>query len=272
MGLTPPRLSWISFDARELFYLGAKRGSVRRISSSPDALRTAAGISDDTNILVYLNAPDPELEGLYAMGDALAPALSRLRVQAIGAPTYSVYIHRPRVDQIFNLQRMFTVLSELSEHRLPVIPTVFYAREADVLAWRDWLLSNSSVWLIGVVVQRQEETFFQDQITQVTRIQRALERTGRGLHVLLYGVGSPERVMTAHQLGLRRFACVSSNAAMAAGKGRLLEYRAGRIQSRKAPELNKNELFSKNLERQIEAIASVLPDGDGLIFDPREFY
>ena len=270
MGLTPPALSWISFDARELFYLSGRRGSIRRISSSPVEFRLAAGIDARANVLVYLNAPDPELEGLYAMGNALAPALQTLGVQVVGAPTYSVYIHRPRVDQIFNLQRMFTVLSELSEQGLPVIPTVFYAREADVVAWRDWLLANPNVWLIGVVVQRQEEAFYQDQITQITRIQRDLEQTGRSLHVLLYGVGSPHRASTARDIGLRRFACVSSNAAMAAGEGRLLTYITGRLKSRKAPEFDRNQLFAKNLAHQIEALAAVIPAEDGLISHPEK--
>jgi hypothetical protein len=55
---------------------------------------------------------------------------------------------------------------------------------------------------------------------------------------------------------------------MAAGKGRLLTYLAGRLNSRKAPEFDRDQLFAKNLAHQIEALASVLPAEDGLICHP----
>ena len=223
------------------------------------------GVPANTRVLVYLNGSDPRLEGLYLMGAEVGDTLGRIGVSLVGAPSFSMFLVRPRSDQIYNLRRMFTVLGELEERDLPVFPTVFATGEADIACWVRWLAERPRVWLVGTVIQRQEARYFDDQIMQLVWMQRALRDRELPLHVILYGVGAPKRVQRARELGLRCFVCITSEAAMTAGMGRRLIRANDRLIARRDPEGTREALLAANLRVQTEAFAEFPLDPGGLV-------
>lgn len=199
------------------------------------------------------------------MGTEMGSALAKVGATLIGAPTFSVLAERPRLDQVFNLRRMFTVLSELEELGLPVFPNVFAGNNDDVDAWTNWLVERPKVWVVGTVIQRQVPAFFEDLVTKLVRLQQALSTRQPPLHVVLFGVGSPKRALKARQLGLRHFACVSSNASMAAGHGRRLHWTGSDLIATRDRIVDRNSLLRDNVRAEMAAFAIVPRDG-GLIY------
>lgn len=216
MRLRCPDVPWVALDARDLFDLTPRGARPRRWTESPAALRQAAGISKETRILVYLNAADPRLEGLYGLGPEIGPILQRLEVSLVGAPSFSVYLTRPRLDQVFNLRRMFTVMGEIEDAGVPVFPNVYSTSESDTAKWIEWLSQRPEVWVIGSVLQPESGKFFEDQVRKLARIVSGVGERRVPLHVMLYGVNSPGRARRAAMLGLQNFSCISSRAAMSA--------------------------------------------------------
>lgn len=268
MRLRAPALRWVALDARDVFELSSQHGALRPGFRDAHALRVTLGISHDTRVLLYLNASDPRLEGLYRMGDAALDAIAGLNVDLVGAPSFSVFAMRPRSDQVYNLRRMFTLFGEMEERGLPVFPNVFAGNEYDVAAWVRWLDDRPRTWLVGTVLQHQDNAFFDDFIHKLVRLQHTVSARPLPLHVVLYGVSSPHRARRARAIGLRHFACVSSNAAMVAGHGQRLRWNGAsllRAMDRSAP---RHELLQWNVQAEADAFASLPVDG-GLIAAPR---
>jgi hypothetical protein len=226
-------------------------------SESSTTLRKALGVAEDTRLLVYLNSSDLRLEGLFHMGRGVGETLLKLGIALVGAPSFSVFVERPRLDQVFNLRRMFTVMGELEEHGLHVFPNVFAGNEYDIEAWTAWLEERPKVWIVGTVLQSQVPAFFDDQILKLIRLQKATEGRTPPLHVVLYGVGSPGRAIRARTLGLSRFSCVSSKAAMLAGHGRRMVWDGSRMSVTRDTADTRDHLLADNVRAEMAAFGSL---------------
>jgi len=261
----PPSIEWLSLDARDLFYLRDRRGTPRPFTGSPTQIREALGVAGDTKLLVYLNAPDPHLERLWAAGRRISGTLRDIGATLIGAPSFSMFLDRPRMDQIYNLRRMLTIWSELVDEGLTPFPTLYACSEADLQRWAAWLADRPAVWLVGTTVQAREMDVFDDQVNQLVWLQRSVSLRVVPLHVVLHGAG-PKRALRARALGLRHFACTSAGPAMVAGRGgkRLVRVGGG-FRRVPAPDLTRDQIFALNLRSHAEAFADIPLDPGGMI-------
>jgi hypothetical protein len=252
--------SWVAVDAPDLFRLSTRSGAARPWATSGAALRARLGVPAHTRVLAYLNATDDRLEGLFAMGADAAHVIAQAGVDLVGAPSYSVYLHRPRLDQVFAMRRMFTALADLEACGVPVFPTIFTAGTADIAAWADWLRSRPHVWVVGTILQMASRDFFDDIIRMLVGLQKALPSRPVPLHAVLYGVASPRRAARARALGLHHFTCVSSQAAMKALKGRRLVWDGAAVHVREDLATPRPALLADNVAVYERAFGSTPRD------------
>lgn len=101
--------------------------------------RKALGIFNDSNIkgIAEFFIKDRALEGFWENRKIIYDQLKRQEFDGVITPNFSLYEDAPRVDHLYNLQRVKTVYNEMIDSGIPAILDVGWATEEDLNYWID---------------------------------------------------------------------------------------------------------------------------------------
>lgn len=98
----------------------------------------ALGIErDDVKGIAEFYIKDRALEGFWNNRKTIYDQLKKQKFEAVITPNFSLYEDAPRIEHIYNFQRVKTVYNEMIENNIPAILDVVWATEEDLSHWID---------------------------------------------------------------------------------------------------------------------------------------
>lgn len=112
-------------------------------------LCAAFGIARGTTIILTGTDRDPPLERWWQLGEAgrrpIIHALAAAGVGLVTTPNYSLFIDRPRWDDLHAMKRIAIVHQEFLAEGMPAALHVNGRTETDFLRWADYLVARPEV-------------------------------------------------------------------------------------------------------------------------------
>ncbi|MFO1100367.1 MAG: hypothetical protein U1E81_19420 [Xanthobacteraceae bacterium] len=142
---TPVPFSTVALPLYRL--LDRKTGALRL--ADHEALCAAFGIARGTTIILTGTDRDPPLERWWQLGEAgrrpIIHALAAAGVGLVTTPNYSLFIDRPRWDDLHAMKRIAIVHQEFLAEGMPAALHVNGRTETDFLRWADYLVARPEV-------------------------------------------------------------------------------------------------------------------------------
>lgn len=117
--------------------------------SAPAHLRDAFGIGPDTAIVLTGTDRDQPLERWWAVGKlrrrAVIDAMKATGVGIVTTPNYSLFINRPRWDDLHAMKRIAIVHAEFLNEGMPAALHVNGRTEADFSRWRAYIATRPEI-------------------------------------------------------------------------------------------------------------------------------
>jgi hypothetical protein len=113
------------------------------------AMRSQFGIACDSTVLLTGTDRDPPLELWWGFGEAARRRIIRTirdtGVAMTTTPNYSLFLDRPRWDDLHSMKRIAIVHSEFITEGLPAALHINGRTDADFCRWTDYLLSRPEI-------------------------------------------------------------------------------------------------------------------------------
>ncbi|MBO6566368.1 MAG: DUF4417 domain-containing protein [Pseudomonadales bacterium] len=128
------------------------RRTARLRHSDKTTLLREMGISGNPQIILSGVNHDAPLERWWSYGAEkrieLAKGLKRMGVEMVTTPNYSLFIDRPRWDDLHSIKRIATTFEEFQEAQLPAALHVNGRTERDFERWGDFIKKHDEVaWI-----------------------------------------------------------------------------------------------------------------------------
>jgi Domain of unknown function (DUF4417) len=102
-------------------------------------LRETIGLTPQQQLVLLLFDSDPVLERLWDEAVHLLPEIAGAEYDAVVAPSYSIWLPRPRTEFLYNVKRSLIVFQALQQMNVPVVPRIAWVIEHDVRRWAEWV-------------------------------------------------------------------------------------------------------------------------------------
>ncbi len=183
-------LNWpvVALDTYQCFRLPAD--TYEAVATSPKELRASFRLHADTRIVMRGTAQDSALEKYweYRRRDKAPQQIAAMDVLAAIGPNFSHFLGVPRTDNLFNRKRQLICLEELHAAGVAPISHLNAVMPDDWRFWRDYLATNSTVYVVAVEFQTGNKSRRQGRklLENLANVQR---ETGRSLHPVIIGGG-----------------------------------------------------------------------------------
>ena len=141
----PPVASTVALPLYSLF----DRRSGSPLYASHEALCTAFGVRPGSTILLTGTDRDPPLERWWGLGKDSRSVIIRAMIEArtglVTTPNYSLFIDRPRWDDLHAMKRIAIIHEEFLREGLPAALHVNGRTESDFGRWAEYLADRTEI-------------------------------------------------------------------------------------------------------------------------------
>jgi hypothetical protein len=175
----------------ELYAVRAKEVIGRRAHVlTATELRQSVGLRPAQKLVLLLFDSDPILERIWEDARHLLPEIAGAGYEAVVAPSYSIWLPRPRTEFLYNVKRSLVVFQALQQMNVPAIPRVAWVVEHDVRRFAKWA-SDPALTLVALdLMTFRTDADWRRQIEGLELFDRL---TGRRLRYLVNGPTTIDR-------------------------------------------------------------------------------
>jgi hypothetical protein len=149
------------------------------------------GLQPDQHIWLVLFDKDPILERLWNESSVLLHEIADAQYDAVVAPSYSIWLPRPRTELLYNLKRSLIVFHALQQLHVPAIPRVAWVIEHDARRGARWA-TNPLLNVVAVdLMTFRTSADWRRQMDGLALFDRL---TGENLRYLINGPSTLDRV------------------------------------------------------------------------------
>lgn len=112
---------------------GEEISPIYRLRGFKDAL----GIDSDIKGIAEFYIKDRALEGFWDNRQAIYTQIKNQKFDAVITPNFSLYEDAPRIEHLYNIQRVKTVYNEMINAGISAVLDVVWATEEDLMYWID---------------------------------------------------------------------------------------------------------------------------------------
>jgi hypothetical protein len=157
---------------------------------SAGELRDTIGLTPQQQLILLLFDSDPVLERLWNEAVQLLPEIATAQYDAVVAPSYSIWLPRPRTEFLYNVKRSLIVFQALQQLNVSTVPRVAWVIEHDVRRWAQWA-SNPAIDVVALdLMSFRAVGDWRQQIDGLAMFDRL---TNRRLRYLINGPTTVER-------------------------------------------------------------------------------
>ena len=152
--------------------------------------RETVGLSADQQLVLLLFDRDPILERLWEQSTRLLPEIAEAEYDAVVAPSYSIWLPRPRTEFLYNVKRSIVIFRALQQMKVPVIPRMAWVIEHDVRRFAEWAADPALEIVSLDLMTFRSDSDWRRQLDGLALFDRL---TGRRLRYLVNGPTTVER-------------------------------------------------------------------------------
>lgn len=207
--------------------------------------KDALGINGDIKGIAEFYIKDRALEGFWDNRQAIYTQLKEQGFDAVITPNFSLYEDAPRVEHLYNIQRVKTVYYEMINAGIPAILDVVWATEEDLIYWIEEInrsnIKTIAFSFMNVGTKLKASNSWRHYLLGYKILNKSISND---VDILVAGLSSIQKIVEiAHASKGRNISVINQAAWVNSRKGFSIKHKTQLERS-----ITKDQIFTMNME------------------------